>query len=145
MPRGDGRLPRGGDRRRWLISGLMKKNFAQEAIRRRIRRELWGCDEVLDLNENVHLVSEYIDAIVAQAGLLDGIEEESLRSAWKDLVGDYIAKCSDPVSLKRGLLTIRVTQPAMRFHLEQMRGSLLAKVQRSLGKDKIQTIRFSMG
>ena len=123
----------------------MKKNFAQEAIRRRIRRELWGCDEVLDLNENVHLVSEFIDAIVAQAGLLDGIEEASLRSAWKDLAGEYIAKCSDPVSLKRGLLTIRVTQPTMRFHLEQMRGSLLLKIQQSLGKDKIQSIRFTIG
>ena len=123
----------------------MKKNFAQDAIRRKIRRELWGCDDILDLNENVHFVSEFIDAIVAQVGLLDGIEEESLRAAWKDLAGEYIAKCSDPLSLKRGLLTIRVTQPSMRFHLEQMRGSLLLKIQQSLGKDKIQTLRFTMG
>jgi len=43
------------------------------------------------------------------------------------------------------VLTIRVTQPAMRFHLEQMRGSLLKKIQQAAGNDKIQSIRFSVG
>lgn len=123
----------------------MRKLSPQEQMRRRVRRELWGTDEPLDPNAGVHLAAEFIDQIVRAAGLSDGMEEERLRSIWSELAGEYIAKASAPVSLKRGVLTIRVTQPAMKFHLEQMRGSLLAKIQRAAANDKIQSLRFSMG
>jgi hypothetical protein len=128
-----------------MASKPSKKYSAQDVLRRQVKREWRGFDDALDLNAGIHLPSEFIAEIIRSAGLAEGMEEEKLRSLWADLAGPYVAKASQPQSLKRGVLTIRVTQPAMRFHLEQMRGSLLTKIQQAAGNDKIQSIRFSVG
>jgi predicted nucleic acid-binding Zn ribbon protein len=123
----------------------MKRLSPQEQMRRQVRREWHGVDEALDLNANVHRAADFVAEIVRLAGLADGMEEQRLQEIWSELAGEFIAKGSVPVSLKRGCLTIRVTQPSMRFHLEQMRGSLLAKIQQAAGNDKIQSLRISVG
>ena len=123
----------------------MKRPSPEERMRLKIRREWHGADEPVNLNANVHLAADFVAEIVRLAGLADGMEEQHLQDIWSELAGEFVAKGSVPVSLKHGCLTIRVTQPAMRFHLEQMRGSLLAKIQQAAGNDKIKTLRISVG
>lgn len=123
----------------------MKRPSPEERMRRQIRREWHGADEPVNLNANVHLAADFVAEIVRLAGLTDGMEEQHLQEMWSELAGEFVAKGSVPVSLKRGCLTIRVTQPAMRFHLEQMRGSLLTKIQQAAGNDKIKSLRISVG
>jgi predicted nucleic acid-binding Zn ribbon protein len=123
----------------------MRKLTRQEILRREVRREWWGVDAPLDLNENVRMAGDCVAEILRRVGLTEGMEEGHLRAIWKDVVGEFVAKCSEPVSLKRGCLTIRVTQPAMRFHLEQMRGSLLHQIKKSAANEKIQSLRFAVG
>jgi predicted nucleic acid-binding Zn ribbon protein len=123
----------------------MRKLTRQEILRREVRREWWGVDAPLDLNENVRMAGDCVPEILRRVGLTEGMEEGHLRAIWKDVVGEFVAKCSEPVSLKRGCLTIRVTQPAMRFHLEQMRGSLLHQIKKSAANEKIQSLRFAVG
>jgi predicted nucleic acid-binding Zn ribbon protein len=108
-------------------------------------RDWWREDGDPDLNSCLHRPSEFIAEIIRRVGLDEGIHEEMLRSMWVELVGDYIAKGSFPDSLKKGMLTIRVTQSAMRFHLEQMKTGLLQKLRASPGGEKIQALRFSFG
>jgi predicted nucleic acid-binding Zn ribbon protein len=123
----------------------MRKRSAHELIRSRVLREWRGMDEPLNLNANVHRAGDVIGEIMRVAGLTEGMEEGRLREIWSSVMGDFVAKCSEPVSLKRGCLTIRVTQPAMRFHLEQMRGSLLDQIQKAAANNKIQSLRFAVG
>jgi hypothetical protein len=123
----------------------MKRPTPEQQMQRPAWREWEPEDELVDKNANVCLAADFVDDIVRLAGLADGIEEHRLQQIWSELAGDFIAKGSVPVSLKRGCLTIRVTQPAMRFHLEQMRGSLLAKIRQAEGGEKIQSLRIAMG
>jgi len=123
----------------------MRKPTRQDHIRRQVRREWRGADDPLDLQENVHLAADFVAEILRRAGMTEGMEEGHLRAIWREATGDFVAKCSEPVSLKGGCLTIRVTQPAMRFHLEQMRGSLLAKIQQAANNQKIKSLRFAVG
>ena len=123
----------------------MRKTTRQETLRRQVRREWWGADDPLNLEENVRRAADCVADILRKAGLSEGMEEGHLRAIWSEVTGEFVAKCSEPVSLKRGCLTIRVTQPAMRFHLEQIRGSLLAKIQQAAANQKIQSLRFSVG
>ena len=124
---------------------VMKNNRPLDAIRRKVRREWRGFDEPLDLNAGVRRAAEFVDDIIRMVGMTDGMEEQRLRAIWIDLAGEYVAKGSEPVSLKKGVLTIRVSQPAMKFHLEQMRGSLLAKIQQAAANGKITSLRFTAG
>ncbi len=114
-------------------------------IREEILREWRGCDEAPDLNEGIHLAEKFISAILRSAGAEDGLHEDQVRSAWKELAGDFIAAHTEPVSVKNGHLVLRVTQPAMRFHLEQMKPMLLTRIRAHLGEDRIQSVKFSLG
>lgn len=115
------------------------------AIREEILREWRGADEVADLNAGIHLAGQFIANILHSAGLQDGIHEDELRAAWKELAGDFIARHTEPASVKGGHLVLLVTQPAMRFHLEQMKPMLLARIRAQLGENRIKSVKFTLG
>ena len=114
-------------------------------IREEILREWRGIDEPTNLNAHVHPAEKFLSAILKAAGAEDGLTEDSVRSMWKELAGDFIARHSEPVSVKNGDLVLRVTQPAMRFHLEQMKPLLLTRIRQQLGEDKVRSVKFSHG
>ena len=99
----------------------------------------------MNLDARVHAAPSFMAAILLLAGAEDGLHEDQVRAAWKDLAGDYIARHTAPVSVKNGHLVLRVTQPAMRFHLEQMKPELLANIRKQLGADSIKSVKFTLG
>ena len=123
----------------------MSRKPRDGGIREEILREWRGCDEAPDLNEGIHLAEKFITAILRSAGAEDGLHEDQVRAAWKELAGDFIAAHTEPVSVKNGHLVLRVTQPAMRFHLEQMKPMLLTRIRAHLGEDRIQSVKFALG
>jgi predicted nucleic acid-binding Zn ribbon protein len=114
-------------------------------IREEILREWRGCDEAPDLSDGIHSADKFIAAILRSAGLEDGLNEDQVRSAWKELAGDFIASHTEPVSVKSGNLVLRVTQPAMRFHLEQMKPMLLTRIRAQLGGNRVKSVKFTLG
>jgi predicted nucleic acid-binding Zn ribbon protein len=114
-------------------------------MRQEILGEWRGADEVADPNSGIHTAGQFVHAILRSAGLEDGINEDQLRAAWKELAGDFIARHTEPLSVKGGHLVLRVTQPAMRFHLEQMKPMLLVRIRSQLGEDRIKSVKFTLG
>ncbi len=114
-------------------------------IREEILREWRGRDEALDLNARVHGAAQFITAILRSAGAEEGLQEDQVRATWKELAGDFIARHSEPVSVRNGHLVLRVTQPAMRFHLDQMKPMLLQRIRAQLGHDRIHSVKFTLG
>ena len=114
-------------------------------IREEILREWRGCEEATSLNDGIHTAEKFISAILRSIGAEDGLHEDQVRSAWKELAGEFIAKHTEPISVKNGHLVLRVTQPAMRFHLEQMKPMLLTRIRAELGEDRIKSVKFSLG
>jgi predicted nucleic acid-binding Zn ribbon protein len=103
---------------------------------------------VKNLNAGVHRPDEFVAALMRglrAAGGADGLDEEEVRSAWKDLAGEFIARHTEPVAVKGGHLVLRVTQPAMRFHLEQMKPMLLERIRQQLGAERIRSVKFTLG
>lgn len=123
----------------------MSETPAQRRIREAILREWRGADEPADLEEGIHEPGQFIRRILQQAGAVEGIDEDQVRGAWKELAGEFIARHTEPVSVKGGHLVLRVGQPAMRFHLEQMKPMLLKRIREALGPERIQSIRFQTG
>jgi predicted nucleic acid-binding Zn ribbon protein len=125
--------------------GRRRKPGRADLMREEILREWRGADEAADLNAGIHAAGKFVHAILRAAGLEDGINEDELRAAWKDLAGEFIARHSEPLSVKGGHLVLRVTQPAMRFHLEQMKPMLLTRIRSQLGEDRIKSVKFTLG
>ncbi len=114
-------------------------------IREEILREWRGADEPADLNAGIHQAGSFISAILRAAGAEDGLHEDEVRATWKELAGDFIGRHTEPISVKGGNLVLRVTQPALRFQLEQMKPMLLKRIREQLGENKVKTIRFQLG
>lgn len=123
----------------------MKKPPRPGKIREEILREWRGADEPVDLNAGIHLAEKFVAAILRAAGAEDGLNEDQVRATWKELAGDFIARHTEPISVKGGNLVLRVTQPALRFQLEQMKPMLLGRIRNQLGEGRIKTIKFQLG
>lgn len=123
----------------------MKKPPRPAKIREEILREWRGADEPVDLNAGIHLADQFVAAILRAAGAEDGLHEDQVRATWKKLAGDFIARNTEPISVKGGNLVLRVTQPALRFQLEQMKPMLLARIREQLGEGRVKTIKFQLG
>ncbi|MCX6874703.1 MAG: DUF721 domain-containing protein [Verrucomicrobia bacterium] len=126
----------------------MSKHADLRRFREEILHEWRGCAEADDLNAGLHQAGEFVAAIMRglrAAGAVDGLDEEELRVAWKELAGEFIARHAEPVSVRGGHLVLRVTQPAMRFQLEQMKPMLLERIRKQLGEERIRSVKFTLG
>jgi hypothetical protein len=126
-------------------AAVMRRKPRPKGVREEILREWRGCEEVTDLTLGIHSAEKFISAILRSAGAEDGLHEDQVRSAWKELAGDFISRHTEPVSVKNGNLVLRVTQPAMRFHLEQMKPMLLTRIRAQLGEERIKSVKFALG
>ena len=122
-----------------------KKPTRREGIHEDLMREWLGCDKPDDIGANVSSAAALVEGILKSQFFADGINEEEVKAAWKEIAGDFIGANTEPVSVKEGHLVLRVTQPAVRFHLEQLKPELLKKIQARFGKDKVKSIRFNLG
>ncbi|MEY4570093.1 MAG: hypothetical protein RLZZ398_1532 [Verrucomicrobiota bacterium] len=123
----------------------MKKPQRVSRIREEILREWRGAEEPADLSAGIHLAQKFVAAILRAAGAEDGLHEDQVRATWKELAGDFIARHTEPISVKDGNLVLRVTQPALRFQLEQMNPMLLTRIRTQLGEGRIKSIKFQLG
>ena len=123
----------------------MRKKPRPSRIREEILREWRGADEPADLNAGIHLATNFVAAILRAAGAEDGLHEDEVRATWKELAGEFIARHTEPISVKNGHLVLRVTQPALRFQLEQMKPMLFARIRTQLGENRIKSIKFTLG
>lgn len=114
-------------------------------MRAHFMRDWIGGHVPLDLNRNVSTPGEYIEEILERVGVKGGLDEDRVKEAWRELAGGVIANQTEPVSLRKGCLTLRVLQPAMRYHLEQLKPQLLKKLRTELGEEHIQSLRLTVG
>ena len=147
MQGGHGGLSGGGHRgrRRGLKRGRRRGLSRTEALRAQVVRDLRGADEPLNLNQNVSTPADLLAGILKDLRLNEGIEETRLRDAWLEVAGEFVAKRTKPMSLRQGVLTLQVLQPSMKFHLEQTRGQLLARLKKHLGAQTVRDVRLVIG
>jgi predicted nucleic acid-binding Zn ribbon protein len=81
-----------------------------------------------------------------QLGLTDRLRESEIIEAWSKIVGDFIAAHSTPMSLRDGLLIVRVLQPSLHYELETIsKSEVLRKLKQRFGAKVIRDIRFRVG
>jgi len=89
---------------------------------------------------------DLLPKLMQQLGLSDRLREAEVIEAWKTIVGDFIATHSAPISLRAGILFVRVLQPALHYQFEQIsKAEILRKLKRRFGGKVIREIRFRVG
>ena len=89
---------------------------------------------------------DLLPGLMQQFGLSERLRENEVIDAWKAIVGDFIAAHSQPVSLRAGVLFVRVLQPALHYQFEQIsKAEILRKLKQRFGTKIIRDIRFRLG
>src|SRR5437870_3414196 len=65
-----------------------------------------------------HSPGDLLPKLLQQLGLSERLRETEVMEAWTQIVGDFIAAHSAPVSLRDGVLFVRVLQPALHYQFE---------------------------
>src|SRR5262249_29678079 len=63
---------------------------------------------------------ELVPGLMQQFGLSERLHENEVIDAWKSIVGEFIAAHSQPISLRSGVLFVRVLQPVLHYQFEQI-------------------------
>lgn len=90
-------------------------------------------------------VADLVGQVVAQAGLADRMRLEEVLAAWRDIVGDFLFQSSRPDSIQRGVLTVRVLQPAVHHALMVERPRILKRLREKLKNAGIKDVRLKHG
>lgn len=93
-----------------------------------------------------HSPGDLLPKLMQQLGLSERLRETEVIDAWKTIVGEFIAAHSAPVSLRGGVLFVRVLQPALHYQFEQIsKAEILRKLKQRFGGKIIREIRFRVG
>ena len=118
---------------------------ANSRIRSKLLTEWRGGIDPPHPARNIHQPGEYLDDLLKAVGLSDGVDEERLKEAWASVAGEFVAKHSVPDSIRGEVLVLRLLQPAMKFHLQQMSAQLLKNLHRELGSNTVKQVVFKIG
>ena len=116
------------------------------SLRERVLAEWRGLPERKQRPDRWRAAADLLPALMQKLGLRERLHEKDMMAAWAGIVGDFIAAHSAPVSLREGILYIRVLQPALHYELEQIsKAEILRKLKRRFGSKTIRDLRFRVG
>jgi predicted nucleic acid-binding Zn ribbon protein len=96
--------------------------------------------------EQTQSTSELLPKLMQRLGLKERLHESEVMQAWAEIVGDFIAGHSAPVSLREGVLYVRVLQPSLHYQFEQIsKAEILRKLKGRFGTKVICDVKFRVG
>jgi predicted nucleic acid-binding Zn ribbon protein len=116
------------------------------SLRRRVIAEWRGLPSDLPRPDRAQKVAELLPGVMQKLGLKERLQENEVLAAWKELVGEFIAGHSRPISLRDGVLYVHVLQPALHYELERVsKPQILRKLKQRFGGRVIRDLRFRLG
>jgi predicted nucleic acid-binding Zn ribbon protein len=116
------------------------------ALRAKAIAEWRGLPEKKTRPDKWQAPGELLPKLMQQLGLSERLHETEVFEAWKHIVGDFIAVHSAPVSLRLGVLFVRVLQPSLHYQFETIsKAEILRKLKQRFGGKVIRDVRFRIG
>ena len=81
-----------------------------------------------------------LDAVVADLGIADKLQEFRARQVWKEAVGPTLAAHSKPLRVRQGRLEIAVPSAVWRAQLSLMKRDVVARVNSLVGAEVIREL-----
>ena len=122
-----------------------RKATARQRLRHALIAQWRGVADGPLLDCPVAAVSDLVPKIVAQCGLSERLQMEEVSAAWTGIVGDFIARQTCPDSIVRGVLVVRILQPAVHHALMMQKARILQNLRAALGATAVKDLRFKHG
>jgi len=88
-------------------------------------------------------IGDVLGKLLPKLGIDTRIREADILAAWSGIVGEFIAKHSQPDRLVAGTLHIRVIQSSVRYELDRVwKPEIIKKLRECFGERMIRDIKF---
>jgi predicted nucleic acid-binding Zn ribbon protein len=116
------------------------------ALRAAVIAEWRGLPEAKLRSDRWQIAGDLLPKIMQRLGLSERLHENEVMETWAKIVGEFIAAHSCPISLREGVLYVRVLQPALHYELEQVsKPAILRKLKQRFGARTVRDVRFRVG
>lgn len=88
---------------------------------------------------------ELLERFMSSAGMAPRMEFARLAASWPEAVGDLIAAHSEPISLERGVLTVRADSAVWASELKLLGNQVAAAAGRFLGGETVTGLSVRVG
>ena len=80
--------------------------------------------------------------LLKRLGIGDGDKQMAIFRRWSEIVGEAVARNTQPVKYSKGVLTVSVSSAAWLHNLSMMKPQILANLEKELGNYAVKDIRF---
>lgn len=87
-------------------------------------------------------IKSVLDSFLRKAGLDRPVLQNRALVVWNDVVGEAVAKRTEPEEVKHGVLVVRVDTPVWRNELSLRKKEILEALNQALGERVIKDIRL---
>jgi predicted nucleic acid-binding Zn ribbon protein len=95
--------------------------------------------------KRVHRIDKVLRKTLRKMDLDTKLEGYRIWSLWPDIVGDQVARKTQPERLRNRILFVRVSSSTWMQQLQTMKPMLLERIHKRLKGGVIKDIRFSLG
>ena len=89
-------------------------------------------------------IGAFLPAALRRLGIADRVREHTGLRAWRDVVGETIARRTQTIGIRDGILWVEVDGSTWMQELSARRGEIVAKLAERVGHGVIRDIRFVM-
>jgi len=75
-------------------------------------------------------------------GIDNAIAQNNALNIWNEIVGDTVAKNTEPDRVEHGVIIVKVSSPTWRQELYFQKKEIIQKINNKIGKNVIRDIRF---
>jgi len=83
-----------------------------------------------------------IDSMLRKFGIDNAIAQNNALNIWNEIVGDTVAKNTEPDRVEHGVIIVKVSSPTWRQELYFQKKEIIQKINNKIGKNVIRDIRF---
>lgn len=83
-----------------------------------------------------------IDSMLKKFGIDNAIAQNKALNIWNEIVGDKVAKNTQPDRVEHGVIIVKVSSPTWRQELHFQKKEIIEKLNNKIGKKVIRDIRF---
>ena len=83
-----------------------------------------------------------IDSMLRKFGIENAIAQNKALNIWSEIVGEKVAKHTEPNRVEHGIMIIKVSSPTWRQELYFQKTEIIKKINNKIGRNVIRDIRF---
>ena len=94
------------------------------------------------MSDDAQKIKEILGEFILKNALSDGIDTARIQENWSSIMGENISAYTKEVSLQQDILIVKLSSSVLRQELSYGKEKIVEMINKSLGGNKIQDIRF---